>query len=246
MSSLNELDDKYFHEQKQTREINIGELLLILKRYVLLILLVTVISTSASSYYSFSTYSPLYQSTARIIISADSNLMSTLKVIIQDTTVLGKVVGKLDLPYSPEILSSKIMVESISDSQVVTITVSDADPKQAAVLANSVAETYKEEIPTIMGFNGVKLLSKAKEVPFPINDDKNKPIIIGFVGGIVVGIGLAFLLDSLNNSVRKENEVEELLGVPVLGTVPKMKKTNMKEKRKNPFKFNQGSETIGS
>ncbi|UPG64515.1 YveK family protein [Metabacillus endolithicus] len=235
MSSLQELDDKQVMEHKP-KEINIRELFLVLKRYMWIILLITAVSTSAGTYYSLSSYSPLFQSTARIIINADSSLMSTLKVIIQDTTVLDKVVKKLNLPYSPEVLSGKIMVANIGDSQVVTITITDADSKQAAILANSVAETYKEEIPSIMGFNDVKLLSQAKEVPFPINEDKNKPIIFGFVGGIVVSIGIAFLLDSLNNSVRKEHEIEELLGLPVLGTVPKMKKTNMKEK-KTSFKI---------
>ncbi|MFD2214001.1 YveK family protein [Metabacillus endolithicus] len=245
MSSLQELDDKQVMEHKP-KEINIRELFLVLKRYMWIILLITAVSTSAGTYYSLSSYSPLFQSTARIIINADSSLMSTLKVIIQDTTVLDKVVKKLNLPYSPEVLSGKIMVANIGDSQVVTITITDADSKQAAILANSVAETYKEEIPSIMGFNDVKLLSQAKEVPFPINEDKNKPIIFGFVGGIVVSIGIAFLLDSLNNSVRKEHEIEELLGLPVLGTVPKMKKTNMKEKKKHRLKFKYGGETIGS
>ncbi|MCM3412413.1 capsular biosynthesis protein [Metabacillus litoralis] len=245
MSGLQDLDDKQLLEQK-SKEINIRELLLVIKRYLWIILLVTVISTSAGTYYSISSYTPMYQSASRMILNADSGLMSTLKVIIQDTTVLEKVVEKLDLPYPPEVLSSKIMVASIGDSKVVTVTVTDSDPKQAAILANSIAETYKEEIPGIIGFNDVKLLSQAKEVPFPINEDKNKPIIYGFAGGIVVSIGLAFLLNTLNNSIRKEHEVEELLGLPVLGTVPKMKKANMQGKQKRSVRFDYGSETIGS
>jgi capsular polysaccharide biosynthesis protein len=188
----------------------------------------------------------MYQSTARIIIGADSTLITTLKVIIQDTTVLDKVVNKLDLPYSPETLSNNISVGSIENSQVVTITVFDSNPVQAAILANTVAETYKEEIPSIMDFNGVRLLSDAKVNPTPINQDLNRTIMISLIGGIVIGIGLAFLLDSLNDSVRKEDEVEELLGIPVLGSVSKMKKKNMQKKIKKKTSFEHRSETLGS
>jgi capsular polysaccharide biosynthesis protein len=246
MSSFHEFEDKHLNEHKQAKEINLKEVLQVLKRYMWIIVLLTILTTSAGTYYSMATYTPMYQSTSRIIIGADSTLISTLKVIIQETTVLDKVVKKLDLPYPAEALSSKISVGSIENTQVVTITVFDSNPKQAAILANSVAETYKEEIPTIMDFKEVTLLAEAKEEPIPINQDQDKTIMISFIGGIIVGIGLAFLLDSLNNSVRKEYEVEELLGIPVLGSVSKMKKKNMQKKKKKQTKFEYRSETLGS
>jgi capsular polysaccharide biosynthesis protein len=188
----------------------------------------------------------MYQSTSRIIIGADNTLITTLKVIIQDSTVLDKVVKKLDLPYPPETLSGKILVGSIDNSQVVTITVTDSNPEQAAIIANTIAETYKEEIPAIMNFKDITLLSEAKVYPIPINEDQNKTIIIALIGGIVIGIGLAFLLDSLNDSVRKEDEVEELLGIPVLGSVSKMKKKNMQKEKKKQTKYESRSETLGT
>ncbi len=246
MSSFQKLDDRRFNNLKQPKEIDLKEVFLILKRYVWIIVLITILSTSGGAFYSASTYSPLYQSTARIIIGADSTFITTLKVIIQDSTVLEKVIQKLELPYSSEYLSGKISVGSIDNSQVVTISVVDPDPGQAATIANTVAETYKEEIPKIMDFKDVRLLSEAKEIPIPINEDQNRTIMIAFVGGIVIGIGLAFLLDSLNNSIRKEHEVEELLGIPVLGSVDKMKKKNMQKKKGKITSFEQRSETLGS
>ncbi|MGM7721152.1 YveK family protein [Metabacillus sp. Hm71] len=245
MSSFPEFDDRQ-HEYKQAKEINLKEVLQVLKRYVWIIIFLTIFTTSAGAYYSFTTYTPMYQATSRIIIGADASLITTLKVIIQDTTVLEKVVNKLELSYPPEVLSNKITVGSIENSQVVTITVLDSNPEQAATLANAVAETYKEEIPKIMDFKDVKRLSDAKVNPIPINQDRNKTVIIGFIGGIVIGIGIAFLLDSLNNSVRKEYEVEELLGIPVLGSVSKMKKKNMQKKKKKQARFEYRSETLGS
>lgn len=246
MSSFHELEDKYLNDHKQSKEINLKEVFQILKRYVWIILIITIITTIAGMFYTKATYTPMYQSTSRIIIGADNTLITTLKVIIQDSTVLEKVVKKLDLPYPPETLSGKILVGSIDNSQVVTITVTDSNPEQAAIIANTIAETYKEEIPAIMNFKDITLLSEAKVYPIPINEDQNKTIIIALIGGIVIGIGLAFLLDSLNDSVRKEDEVEELLGIPVLGSVSKMKKKNMQKEKKKQTKYESRSETLGT
>lgn len=247
MSSFPDLEDKHKKEQKKIKEIDIREIFIVLKRYIWIIIMITFITTSLGTYYTISTFTPLYQSTNRIIFgpAADINLITTLKVIIKDTTVLDKVVSKLDLPYTSEILAGKIAVGTIDNSSVVTITITDKDPEQAALIANVVAETYKEEIPKIMGFNDVKPLSEAKVNHTPINQSQNRNIVISILGGIVIGVGLAFLLESLNNSVRKEDEVEELLGIPVLGSVSTMKKKNMQNKRKNDKLMYRG-ETLGS
>ena len=100
----------------------------------------------------------------------------------------------------------------------------------AASIANTTAKVFKEEIPNIIGFNDVQLLSDAKVVPYPINDNGNRMVMIGFVLGLVAGIGLVFLLESLDDSVKSEEDVEEFLGVPVLGKVSKMNKKELEKK----------------
>ena len=57
-------------------------------------------------------------------------------------------------------------------------------------------------------------------------------VMIGFVLGLVAGIGLVFLLESLDDSVKSEEDVEEFLGIPVLGKVPKMTRKNLKKKNR--------------
>ena len=63
-------------------------------------------------------------------------------------------------------------MQSIDASQVVSISVIDSDPTMAANIANTTAKVFKEEIPNIIGFNDVQLLSEAKVVPYPINDSR--------------------------------------------------------------------------
>lgn len=208
--------------QVVAREINLKELIEVIKKRFWIAAVVTVLFTLVAGVYSTFSANPLYQSSSRIIIRAGAEERTTLQVIMKDPTIMDKVVQDLNLKRSPEALAGQIAVQSIDTSQVVSISVIDSDPTLAASIANTTAKVFKEEIPNIIGFQDVQLLSEAKVVPVPINDSGNRMIMIGFIIGLVAGIGLVFLLDSLDDSVKSENDVEVFLGVPVLGKVPKM------------------------
>ncbi len=91
----------------------------------------------------------------------------------------------------------------------------------AADIANTVASVFQREIVKIMNVDNVNILAKAevKEQPVPV---KPKPLLnmaIAFVVGMMTGVGLAFLLEYLDNTIKNEQDVEKLLELPVLGSV---------------------------
>lgn len=218
------------YPQKQVaKEINLKELYRVIKERLWIVLLITLLATCAGMIKSVFFTTPLYESSTRIIIDADSDYRNTLQVIIEDSVVLEKVIKKLDIETSPESLAGQINVASMNNSQVVSISVFDTNPVQASKIANTTAEVFKEEIPNIIGFDGVHFLSKAKVNPYPINEDQSRTITIAFVLGLIFGIGLALLLDSLDDSIKSEDDVEELLGLPVVGVVSKMTKRNSRK-----------------
>ena len=221
--------EKMNEKQVSTKDINLKELFLSLKKRIWIILIITVLSTIAGVIYSAKNVpTPLYQTSSRIILGEKSD-MNTLQVIIRDSTVLEKVVKKLALVQSPESLANQINVQRLAESQVVSINVVDTDPDRAAKIANTTAEVFKEEVPKILNFNGVSILSSAKIQPFPINGDGNgnRTVIIALIFGIVAGIGFSFFLDSLDETIKSEKDVEAYLDLPVLGRISKMNKKNI-------------------
>ncbi|AGK52646.1 YveK family protein [Bacillus sp. 1NLA3E] len=234
------------YSQKQVaKEINLKELYHVIKGRFWIVILITLLATSAGAIYSTFFTTPLYQSSTKIIIDADAEYRKTLQVIIKDSTVLEKVVKELGIERSSEALAGQITVASIDNSQVVSISVVDSDPNQAAKIANTTAKVFKDEIPNIIDFNKVTILSDAKVFPFPINENQNRTIMISFVLGLIIGIGLVLLLDSLDDSIKSEYEVEELLGLPVIGTVSKMNNKNVKKKNNSYSELEIRGETIG-
>ncbi|WML45832.1 Wzz/FepE/Etk N-terminal domain-containing protein [Neobacillus sp. PS3-40] len=242
---MNNLDQMKGIEKIKAKEINLKELYAVIKKRMWVVIIMVVITTLLGAFYSYSTNIPMYQASSRIIIGADPEFRNTLQVIIKDTTVLEKVVESLKLKTSPEALSGQINVASIDNSQVVSISVTDTDPDRAAKIANTTATVFKNEIPNIVSFNNVRLLSDAKVNSWPINQNQKKIILVSLIIGLVIGIGLVFLLDSLDDSIRSTQDVEKILGLTLLGRVPSVNKKNLKKKYVKKFEMEIGDEAIG-
>jgi len=56
----------------------------------------------------------------------------------------------------------------------------------------------------------------------PVRPNRRDSLLVGFVVSLILGIGLAFLLESLDHRVKSEEEVKKLLGIPILGLIPRL------------------------
>lgn len=227
-----------------TKDINLKDLFITLKKRVWIILIITAFSTIAGAFYSaMNVPTPLYQTSSRIILGEKSD-MNTLQVIIRDRTVLEKVIKQLALNQNPEELANQINVQRLDESQIVSISVVDIDPGRAAKIANTTAEVFKKEVPKIFNSDEVSILSSAEIQPNPINGDANgnRTIIIAFIFGIVAGIGFAFFLDSLDETIKSEKDVEAYLDLPVLGRISKMNKKNIQKQSLHKIDIHSGGD----
>ncbi|MFJ5759871.1 YveK family protein [Neobacillus sp. NPDC093182] len=232
-------------DTRKVKEINLKELFLVIKRRFWVIVIVTVLASIAGVVLNNASTNLLYETSSRIIIGADAESQKTLQVIIRDSTILDKVVKELGLNRSAEELAGQITVASVDSSQVVSISVVDTDPILASKIADTTAQVFKNEVPNIIGQDYVRLLSKAKVDSTPINQENDSKIFMAIAAGIIVGVGLAFLLESLDDRIRTEREIESLLGVPLLGRVSKMNKKNIKKNKTSLQGIELRGETIG-
>ncbi|MGG7620209.1 YveK family protein [Bacillus coreaensis] len=232
-------------DRRIAKEINLKEILGVLKKRAWIGITITILAALFGYFYSsINQTTLLYSSSTNIIINADGGQRKTLEVIIKDKTVLEKVINQLGIERTPESLAQSIQVGSIDETQVVKISVIDVNPVLAAEIANTTASVFIQEIPNIMNFDDVRLLSDAQVNPIPINESNESEILgAAIIGGIVIGIGLIFLVDSLDESIRSEQEVEELLEVPILGSVSIMSKKNINKTKK--ISVNNRGDSIG-
>ena len=242
--------------------ISLRELFQTLRKRIWLIVAITVIATMTSGIVSYFVLTPIYQASTQLLVNQAKNeqpiyniseiqtnlqLINTYNVIMKSPAILDIVKEELDLNMSIEELNAKINVTSEKDSQVVNVTVEDPDPHMAADIANTVASVFQREIVKIMNVDNVNILAKAevKEQPVPV---KPKPLLnmaIAFVVGMMTGVGLAFLLEYLDNTIKNEQDVEKLLELPVLGAVATIDEEGKEAKALQAKKQVRG-ETVGS
>jgi capsular polysaccharide biosynthesis protein len=245
--------------------ISLKELFQTLRKRISMILSITFIAVLVSGVVSYFLITPTYQSSTQLLVNQSKSdqtafqyneiqtnlqLIKTYNVIIKSPAILDLVIKDLNLDMTAGQLNRKISVVNEKDSQVVNVSVTDANAETAAQIANSVANVFKEEIVKIMSVDNVTVLAKAEvgENQAPIKPQPLLNIAIAMVVGLMAGVGIAFLLEFLDNTVKTEAEIEKLLGVPVLGVIATMSDADIKEsvnKRAERSKRVRG-ESIGS
>lgn len=205
-----------------------------------------VISVGISAGISFYVLTPIYQAQTQILVNQNSNpeeayswnstetdlrLINTYNVIITSPVILTPVIEELELDVTPGQLMSQISVSNESGSKVVNISVLDAIPLQAVEISNTVAEVFKKQIPKLMSVDNITILSAAKlsDTPSPVKPNKRLNIAIAAVIGLMLGVGIAFLMELLDTTIKNEKDIEEILGLPVIGVVGSI--VEEKEKR---------------
>jgi capsular polysaccharide biosynthesis protein len=228
--------------------ISLKELLQTLKKRLNLILTTTLLAIMVSGIISYFFLTPIYQSSTQLLVNQSKNeqamynynevqtnlqLINTYNVIIKSPAILDLVIKELKLDMSTDELNNKITVASEKNSQVVNISAQDPDAKRAAKIANKTAEIFTREISKIMNVDNVSILAKAQvgEKQSPIKPKPLLNIAIALVVGLMAGVGLAFLLEYFDNTIKTEQDIEKILGMPVLGVITTITETRDLEKR---------------
>ncbi|MDY0339627.1 MAG: polysaccharide biosynthesis tyrosine autokinase [Coriobacteriia bacterium] len=68
-----------------------------------------------------------------------------------------------------------------------------------------------------------RVVSPAVVTETPVEPTPVRNTALGLVVGLVLGLGMAFLYEYLDNTIKSSDEAEKLLGVPVLGLIPSEK-----------------------
>ena len=217
--------------------ISLKEIFEVIKKRLLMIIGLIIAAALLAAIISYFIITPTYESSSQFIVnqseesSADVynvndirtnvEMINTYNVIIKSPAILDDVVKELNLPFGAKTLSDKLQVSSEQDSQVVTVTVADPDPDMATKIANTTVGIFQTEIPEIMNVDNVNILSEAETLPdqSPVAPKPLLNIAIAIVLGGMIGVGLAFLLEYLDNTVKTEEDIEKKLGLPVLGSI---------------------------
>ncbi|MDT2672923.1 YveK family protein [Enterococcus dongliensis] len=233
--------------------VSLEQIFLILKKKGLFIALVTIIGVALTAGITFFVLTPKYESSAQLIvqtkqtndvygnlqnnISGNVLLINTYKDMIKDDIVIDAVQEELkkeyQYNYSNSQLKEMIEIEQAENSQMFRIIVTSTKPRSAAIIVNTTAEIFQEKAEEILAITEVFITSKGNiptEAVFP-NNGLN--LIVGTLLSLILGMGLAFLTELFNKTIKDERVIRDVLELPLLGQVSEFNKKDLLYKRKN-------------
>lgn len=228
------------NQEKQAVEIDVFAMLKTLwKRKFSIVLVALVFAIAAFSYSAFLAKKE-YQSTSRIYVvsrqnqennaltnsdlQAGSYLVKDYREIILSQNVLTQAIEELKLDMTPAELSKKISVSVPTDTRILSITAKDGDPKEAARIANGLRNVAAEKIISVTKVSDVTTLDEAEVPQSPSSPNIRRNVLLGFIAGAGLMVLLLVVVEVLDDRVKRPEDIEELMGLTLLGVVPDIKK----------------------
>ena len=232
-------------ENENEFEIDLKLILNIIKSKIVYIFLIIAICIGLGYLYSYYYKTPLYRSSSTILLVSNNNsdstavtqndlslnqrLVSTYSEIIKSKNVLEKTINNLGISMDSATLSKSIDVSPVTETEIIQISVVNADPELAANITNELVNVFSQEVKTLYNINNVNVIDHAKAETAPYNINHTKDLIL-FAGiGIFFSMILIFILLFIDNTIKNEKDVENYTSLSVLAKIPSLSKKSGEE-----------------
>lgn len=226
-------------------EINLRDLLSYFKKHLILFIVMVLFVVSAGTIYSVFLLKPEYKAQATVILSSDKskntvqseinankNLIDTYTEVVKSHRVLDRVKNEMQIDDTYEQLVKKVTVASLKDTEIISISVVDRDKNHSYSLANTIADTFTNEIGQIYNDKSVNVLDRAVEPQKPHNVDLVKQEAIYAAAGIVLATAVIFLMFYIDRTIKTTEQIEQLFKLPIYGKIRKLETEKQKQQRK--------------
>ena len=153
-------------------------------------------------------------------VTLNSKLVSTYSELIKSKNIIRTVISNLNIDIGEEELRRTIDVNSVKNTELIQITVTNRDPVLACEIANEIANVFMNKIKDFYKIENVQIVDKAEIETEPSNINYKKDIII-FTGiGLMIAMGYVFILNMFDTTIKSIEDVEAITKLPILSTIP--------------------------
>lgn len=217
----------------KNENIEFKRMLDILNNKKRIIALILILFIALGYLYSYYYVVPEYKSTSTLLLipnddetvtssdlTLNSGLISTYGNIAKNSKVLKQVISNLNLNIQEGQLLSKIEINIIKDTHIMEISVSDTDPQMATNITKELSNVFLNEIKQIYNLNNIGIVDEAQLPDTPYNINHIKDMFMFVCMGIVVSFAYVVIIYLFDNTIKKEEDIEEYIKIKSLGSVP--------------------------
>jgi len=153
-------------------------------------------------------------------ISLNSKLISTYSELIKSKNILRQVKNNLEIEIDEDSLKKAITVDTVEDTELIRITVTNENNELACYIANEVANVFKEQIKVYYDIENVQIVDVAEVETEPSNIHHKRDIAIFGLIGAVVAAGYVLIINMLDTTIKSIEDVENVTKLSVLASLP--------------------------
>ena len=153
-------------------------------------------------------------------LSASQMVTNDVATLLNSDRVMNETAHSLGLN---DLRGYKVSVTSETTSRVISLSVTSADSAGAAKVANAMAENVSTIAQQVMDIQSVNVIDEAATPKEPSGPNRKLYVAVALLAGLFAAVAIVVLADMLNTKIRSQEELEELLGVPVIGRIPEMR-----------------------
>lgn len=228
--------------------INISEIFEALKKRYKLIIGITLAFTIIAAVLSFFVIKPKYEITTKLFIGKEINqsqkqqydsndvmmyqkLLTTYAEVIQTDDLIQKGLNKGHINLEVKDIKSGLKVTPRADTQILEISYTGTDKLQGVNIVKDITDEFVKESKKLIPNGNIQVIEQAKMPENPVSPNKKLNILIAFVLGIMVSVGLSLLLEFMDNTYKSKEDVENYLDIPVIGVIPEFDEENVAKRR---------------
>ncbi len=227
--------------------ISVRDLLGVIWRRLWVILLVPVLLTGAVVGLDL-LRTPTYEATIQILVGQKQGsgtpgslggdvmglqqITQTMAEAVPTRPVAEAVIDRLNLDISSDELLANLNVEQVGTTQFIEVSYESESPEKAKQIADTVGTVFSEQVSEVSpSANSITatVWEQAAVPDSPVSPDPLRDGLLALVLGGMLGVGLAFLLEQLDDRWRSPEEVERISGVPTFGVIPQFEAAKPKK-----------------
>ncbi len=216
------------------KSVNASELLFIMIKRWYIIIASIVICFLVALIHATVFVTPLYASTAKIIVfnkqettnANDLELSSSLylakdfKEIIVDKMILNDVSAELGGKYNIAQLKSYIEIENPQNTRIIAVTAMSPDPDDSKKIVDTICNVSQEKLVELMGLDRITLISNGDVATSPAHPNIPRNSLIGILAGLLIGCLIIFIMYLMDNKIKSAEDIEKNFDISVLATIP--------------------------
>lgn len=215
--------------------MQVGELFSIIAKRKLIVIATTITFMILGLLYSIFLVTPVYKADTTIIvgipgieagtITVNQTIAITYEELVKSRTVLQTVIDELDLKVPYENLFSRTSVDVIGTTELIKMSVKDADREKAILISEKIIEVFQREVQRTLGLKNITIVDKAAASENTANRGPITNTILATLIGLILGVLIALIVDYADKSIQTEQDIDEYVdgNLKVIGSIPKFK-----------------------